>query len=347
MSEPEVLFAVKGDRASITLNRPKALNALNHAMVLEITARLHDWAGDDAVREVVISGAGEHAFCAGGDVVGIAKRILAGEVGTGLSANFFREEYRLNRIIRTYPKPYLAILDGITMGGGVGLSIHGRYRIATDRTVLAMPEMAIGFFPDVGGGYALARFPGKSGLYMALSGARARAADCLYVGAATHYVSDGNLAKLVDAINSAPIETLLDTYAEDPGSPPMRERQAQIDRCFAGGSVEAILAALDAEGGEWAEKTAATLRHVAPLSLKVAHRQLTEAAGLEFDANMVMEYRLCQRFMADHDFCEGVRAVLIDKDKAPAWRPASLDAVGDEIVDAYFAPLGERDLTFD
>lgn len=347
MSEPDVLFAVEGGVGRITLNRPKALNALTHAMVLEITDRLHDWASDDAVREVVITGAGERAFCAGGDVVGIAKRILAGEVGSGLSAEFFREEYRLNRIIRTYPKPYVAILDGITMGGGVGLSIHGRYRIATERTVLAMPEMAIGFFPDVGGGYVLARFPGKLGLYMALSGARARAADCLYLGAATHYLADENLAALVGAIGEAPIKELLDKHAEDPGAAPMVAQAAAIDRCFSPDSVEGILSALDAEGGEWAEKTAATLRRMAPLSLKVAQRQLERAAALDFDADMVMEYRLCQRFMADHDFAEGVRAVLIDKDNAPAWRPASLEAVSDEAIEAYFAPLGARDLTFD
>jgi enoyl-CoA hydratase len=347
MSEPDVLFAVEGGVGRITLNRPKALNALTHAMVLEITDRLRDWAGDDAVREVVITGAGERAFCAGGDVVGIAKRILAGEVGTGLSAEFFREEYRLNRTIRTYPKPYVAILDGITMGGGVGLSIHGRYRVATERTVLAMPEMAIGFFPDVGGGYALARFPGESGLYMALSGARARAADCLYLGAATHYVSDGNLAALVAAIGEAPIEELLARYGEDPGSAPMAAQSAAIDRCFAPDSVEQVVSALDAEGGEWAEKTAATIRRMAPLSLKVAQRQLERAAALDFDANMVMEYRLCQRFMADHDFAEGVRAVLIDKDNAPAWRPAGLEDVSDAAIEAYFAPLGARDLTFD
>ncbi|MDP6953923.1 MAG: enoyl-CoA hydratase/isomerase family protein [Alphaproteobacteria bacterium] len=347
MSEPDVLFATVRGVGRITLNRPKALNALTHGMVLEITDKLAKWAADDGVREVVITGAGERAFCAGGDVVGIAKRILAGEVGTGLSAEFFREEYRLNRIIRSYQKPYVAILDGITMGGGVGLSIHGRYRIATERTVLAMPEMAIGFFPDVGGGYVLARFPGMSGLYMALSGARARAADCVYLGAATHYVSDGNLAAFVDAIGEAPMEELLDRYGEDPGTAPMTAQREAIDRCFAPDRIEGILAALDAEGGEWAEKTATTLRRMAPLSLSVAQRQLVRAATLDFDANMVMEYRLCQRFMAGHDFAEGVRALLIDKDNAPAWQPANLEAVTDDAIEAYFAPLGARDLTFD
>ena len=346
-AEPEVLIAVERGVGRITLNRPRALNALTHAMILDIAAALAAWAEDPLVREVVITGAGERAFCAGGDVRSVTERLVAGEVASELSIRFFREEYRLNRAIRRYPKPYAAILDGITMGGGVGLSIHGAIRVATERTVLAMPEMAIGFFPDVGGGHVLARFPDQLGLYMALTGARAGPADCVALGAATHYVSDANLAAFSAAIGSAPIEALLAEHAESPGEAPMLAQRAAIGRCFGAGGVEAILTALDAEGGDWAAATASALRRKSPTSLKVAHRQLDLAAGLDFDANMVMEYRLCRRFLEGHDFIEGVRAVLIDKDNAPAWQPPTLDAVDAAMVEAYFAPLGDRDLTFD
>ena len=346
-AEPEVLIAVVRGVGRITLNRPRALNAFTYGMILDVAAALAAWAEDPAVSEVVITGAGERAFCAGGDVRSVTDRLMAGEVGYGLSDQFFRDEYRLNRTIRRYPKPYAAILDGITMGGGVGLSIHGGIRVATERTVLAMPEMAIGFFPDVGGGHALARFPDKLGLYMALTGARAGPADCLALGAATHYVSDANLEALMAAIGSAPIAALLADLAESPGEAPMLAERAAIGRCFGAGGVEAIVAALDAEGGDWAAATATILRRMSPTSLKVAHRQLDLAAGLDFDANMVMEYRICQRFMAGHDFVEGVRAVLIDKDNAPHWQPATLDAVDEAMVEAYFAPLGDRDLSFD
>jgi enoyl-CoA hydratase len=346
VSEPEVLIERTDGLGRITLNRPRALNALTFAMAGRITDALRAWADDARVREVVITGAGERAFCAGGDVRSLYDARMGGG-GAAILAAFFRREYRLNQMIRRYPKPYVAILDGIAMGGGVGLSVHGSVRIATARTGFAMPETGIGFFPDVGGGWALARAPGRIGPYLALSGARIGAADCLYAGLATHYVPDGALAELEGALGTAPIADLLARFAGEAGPAPLADKRAVIDRCFGAPTVEAVLEALDAEGSDWARELAAGLRTRSPTSLKVAFRQLDEAARLDFEADMVMEYRLSQRFMAGHDFFEGVRAMLIDRDNAPAWRPARLDQVTDEMVAAYFAPLEVGDLDFD
>lgn len=345
MSEtPEVHFAVDRGVGRIILDRPKALNALTLGMIREIEPKLRAWAEDPDIREVLITGAGDRAFCAGGDVRSLHEKQ---DANPNYAADFFREEYTLNRLIKRYPKPYVAILDGITMGGGVGLSVHGRYRIATDRTTFAMPEMAIGFFPDVGGGYVLARCADRIGYYLALSGGRTKAADSIYTGDATHYVGDDNLADFVAAIGDAPIESLLERYASDPGPAPLSKIADAIARCFSHDTVEGMIAALDGETGAWAERAVANMRHVSPTSLKVAKEQLDRAAGLDFEANMVMEYRISQHFMTQHDFREGVRAVLVDKDNAPQWRPSRLEDVTEADVEAYFAPLGDRDLKFD
>ncbi len=346
-NEPEVVFAVDRGVGRITLNQPKILNALNFSMVREIDTKLRAWADDPDIREVLITGAGDRAFCAGGDVRGLHEYGDSSEKRLAYAADFFRAEYTLNRLIKRYPKPYVALIDGITMGGGVGLSVHGAIRVATERTMFAMPEMAIGFFPDVGGGYFLAHCPDHLGRYFGLAGGRAKAADSLKLGVATHFVSDDSLANFEAALGDAPIETLLEKFAGDPGASVLDEQMPAIDRCFSAGSIEAILDALDAEDVDWAKKAAAHMRHVAPTSLKVGLHQLERAAGLDFEANMTMEYRLCRRFMEGHDFGEGVRALLVDKDNAPRWDPACLADVTDEAVAAYFAPLDGEELTFD
>ena len=340
----EIHFAVDRGVGRIVLDRPRTLNALTLGMVRQIDPMLRAWAIDPEIREVVISGAGDRAFCAGGDIRTLYEEKNAG----GDSARgFFAEEYILNRLIKRYPKPYIAILDGITMGGGVGVAVHGGYRIATDRTVFAMPELAIGFFPDVGGGWVLVHAAGRIGLYLALSGGRTKAADSLYTGTATHYVGDDHLADFVAAIGDAPIEDLLERFASDPGPAPLAENADAITRCFSHPTVEDIMAALDIEAGEWAEKAVASMRRVSPTSLKVAKQHLDRAIDLDFEANMVLEYRMSQRFMAEHDFCEGIRALVIDKDNTPEWRPSNLQDVTEAEVAAYFAPLGDRDLRFD
>ena len=340
----DLLVSLADGVAEVTLNRPEALNALTLDMALELYEHLSGWAGDDSIRAVVVRGAGDRAFCAGGDIRALYD---AKQSGDKLTEDFFRGEYRLNRLIFHYPKPYIALVDGIAMGGGVGLSVHAGTSIASEATLFAMPETGIGLFPDVGGSHFLPRCPGAIGMYLALTGARLRAADCLYAGIYDHYVPKAAHDALVAGLRAGEaIGTLVSRLAEDPGLAPLAGLREAIDRCFAQQSVTGVQAALEREGGEWAEKMLATMAQKSPTSQKIAWRQLHKGAAMDFDACMVMEYRLSQHVMDGHDFFEGVRALIVDKDNAPKWRPESLDAVDDETVESYFAPLEDRDLTF-
>jgi enoyl-CoA hydratase len=350
----EILLGRKGGLAILTINRPQALNALTLDNYRRIDPALRDWAADPSVHAVVVRGAGDRAFCAGGDV----RAVYA--AGSGISGDpdlpvvFFREEYELIRRIHHFPKPYIAVIDGITMGGGAGISINGAYRIATERTVLAMPETGIGLFPDVGATRFLNRCPGHVGRYLGLTGARVNAADALYCGFATHAVKHDSVEVLLDEMSRehVAIEDCLRRFAVDPGPAPLAALRPAIDRCFARDSVEAILDALAVEsagGGvnaEWAEETRASLRTKSPTSLKITLRQLTIGRDYDLDAALSLEYRLTQHAMAGHDFYEGVRAMLIDRDRKPQWRPAALAEVTDSAVDAYFAPISDRELRF-
>lgn len=344
----ELLLERLGAVGRITLNRPQALNALTRAMCRALHAQLAAWARDDAVKVVVIDGAGERAFCAGGDIRALYADRQAG--GNERFA-FYRDEYRLNAFIKRYPKPYVALMDGIVMGGGVGVSIHGSHRMATERTVFAMPETGIGLFPDVGGTYFLPRLPGRIGFFLGLTGYRIRAADCLYAGLADGAVESRKLPDLIDALSDVAdadaVSATLVRFAQPAGPAPLAEQRGAIDQCFAVDSIEEILARVDGLETPFGGETGAALRRKSPTSLKVTLRQLREGARLDFEDCMRLEYRLACRFMQDHDFFEGVRAVVIDKDNRPAWQPATLDAVGGELVDAYFAPLPDGELTFD
>lgn len=337
MSE-EILVARDGGLGRLTLNRPQALHALTTVMCSTCITVLLDWRRDPAVQAVLIDHSGERGFCAGGDI-----RMLAdsGASDGRLARAFFFTEYRLNHLLFSYPKPVIAVMDGITMGGGVGLSAPARYRLATERTTFAMPETGIGLFPDVGGGWFLPRLPGRIGLWLALTGARIKAADCLHAGLATHHVPSERLPELKAALaeNPSDIEALLAQFHVDPGPAPLLAHRAELDAAFGQGSVEAILAALEA-GSDWARAQALALRTKSPQTLKVAFRQL--ALGLaapDFAANMAMEYRIGARVVQRHDFLEGVRAVIVDKDNAPKWDPATLEGVGEDLLDAIFAPL--------
>jgi enoyl-CoA hydratase len=315
---------------------------------------LRAWATDPSVHAVVVRGAGDRAFCAGGDVRAVyeAGRGFGGD--PDLPAVFFREEYELIRRIHHFPKPYIAITDGITMGGGAGISVNGAYRIATERTLFAMPETGIGLFPDVGATRFLNRCPGHVGRYLGLTGARLNAADALYCGFATQAVKRDCVEELLDELRSERIgvEASLRRFAIDPGPAQIAPVRPAIDRCFAGDTVESILGALAAEaagGGihaEWAGQTQAGLLTKSPTSLKITLRQLTIGRDYDLDAALALEYRLTQHVMAGHDFYEGVRAVLIDRDRKPQWRPATLAEVSDSMVDAYFSPIGDRELRF-
>lgn len=342
MSEPEILFEARGAVGLITLNRPKALNALTRAMCIEMKSQLDAWKSDAGIRCVVIQAAGERAFCAGGDIRSLYESGMAGLPST---LEFYRDEYILNAAIKHYPKPFIAFIRGIVMGGGVGVSVHGGYRVASEGAVFAMPETGIGLFPDVGGSYFLPRCPGQIGMYLALTGNRLKTADCLYSGIATHAVPaaqlDTLLARLAQGEDPA---KAIASLSQDAGDAPLSHRRAAIDRLFGGSSVEAILTALDAEEGEWARETAATIRAKSPTATKLAFRQLREGKRLDFDDCMRMEYRMVSRVITGHEFYEGIRATIIDKDQRPVWRPASLDEVTDGEIEAYFAPLGDKEL---
>ncbi len=341
--DPEILFDIRDGVAEVTLNRPRALNALTLDMVRVFDPQLAAWEGDGAVRAVVARGSGDKAFCAGGDV----QKLYDGRPGCAVHKEFFREEYRLNRRIHNYPKPYVALMDGITMGGGVGLSIHAGTRIAADNTIFAMPETGIGLFPDVGGSWFLPRLPGEIGMFMAMTGVRLKAADCVYAGICDAYIPNDRHDGLIDVLRGGSgVEEVVARFSEVPGEAPLAEQRDAIDRCFAGDTVEAIIAALEREDSEWAEKQLSIMAGKSPTSQKISHCQLRMGSRLNFDDCMIMEYRMSQHLMEGGDFFEGVRAVVVDKDMSPKWSPAALSDLSERDVEKYFEPLGNRDLTF-
>ena len=348
----EILFAVEQGIAIVRMNRPKALNALTHEMVVAYDAKLKAWSADPAIKALVILGEGGRAFCAGGD---IRKLYDEGRAGGRYPYDFYHDEYITNARIKRFPKPYIAFLDGITMGGGVGFSVHGTHRIATENTLFAMPETGIGLFPDVGGSHFLSRCPGEIGQYLALTGERLKAADSIAAGICTAFVPAAKRDELLAALKAADwsgdamrvADKVIAGLATDAGAPALPTHRAVIDRCFAGTSVEAVLAALDADGGEFAAKQAATIRTKSPTSLKLTFRQIREGAKRSMDECMRMEWRMVNRVIKGHDFYEGTRAVVVDKDQKPQWKPPTLAAVSDADIDAYFAPLPDGDLRYD
>lgn len=349
MSE-DILFERRGAAGLVTLNRPKTLNAVTHGMISALGKMLAQWANDDAVTRVVIVANGERAFSAGGDIRALYEQGRAGEQEQSLV--FFREEYTLNSAIKHYPKPYIALIDGIVMGGGAGISIHGSHRVAGDRFQFAMPEVGIGFFPDVGGTWALPRLSGALGTYMALTGERLRTADAVAAGAATHHVRSDRFTDLRDALcGDVSVDAVLGAFAEPRAEGgPLPAHRALIDEAFALGPVEDILQRLDRESAaasqhaQWASDTAATMRGKCPLSLKIAREQMRRGAKASFDECMQIEFRIVSRVVYGHNLYEGVRAVIVDKDNAPRWQPASLADIPDSEVARYFETLGDKEL---
>jgi enoyl-CoA hydratase len=340
----DILFERRGAAGVVTLNRPKALNAVSHAMVLAFHAQLNDWAHDPAITRVVITASGDRAFSAGGDIRALYDLGLAGKHDEALQ--FWAGEYPLNAAIKNYRKPYVALLDGITMGGGVGVSVHGSHRVAGDRFSFAMPEVSIGFFPDVGATWFLPRMPGEIGTYCALTGERFGIADGVGSGIATHRIPSARFADLLEGLaGTVPVDAVLSAFAEPAGEGPILSRRAAIDRLFAGNRVEDILDALDREASststdaEWAGKTAALMRTKSPTSLKLALAQVRRGAGWDFETCMRAEFRIVSRIIHGHDFYEGVRAVIVDKDNKPQWQPATLTDVSDAEIERHFAPL--------
>lgn len=338
--EAEILFEEAGGLGLITLNRPKALNSLNTTMCAALDQALIKWAADETIKAVVIRGAGDKAFCAGGDVKSLA---LNGPEKPADAKEFFATEYAMNGRIYHFPKPYIALIDGIAMGGGVGVSVHGSHRIITEKTLFAMPESMIGLVPDVGGSYFLPRLPGKLGLYLGLSGYRLRGADVLYAGIGTAYMTSDRLDDLVAALMEAEladhtdVDRVVARFASDPGEAPLDEFRDLIDAAFDEETIGDIFDHLEAIDHDWAAKTLGGLRKMSPTSLSVIMEQLRRGGELEFDACMKMEYDIVSHIVSyDSDFFEGVRALLIDKDNSPVWKPPFIEEVKDERVAAHF-----------
>jgi enoyl-CoA hydratase len=341
----EIRIQRRGGLVVVTLNRPRALNALSFPMCQALDDGLRRWRADPEVHAVLIKGAGERAFCAGGDIRWLYETLMAR--GEDVALRFYELEYPMNARLHHFPKPYVALLDGITMGGGVGVSVHGSHRVVTERTAFAMPETGIGLFPDVGATYVLPRLPGALGMYLGLTGDRLGAADCLLAGIGSCYVPVDRLDEMEGALTEADlskdargtVESVLDRFRDDPGPPPIVEHTERIDRCYGKGELDVVLRALEKEPTGWGRSQRETLATKSPTSLAVTFRQLRQGAALNFDDAMRLEYRLVHRFVAGRDFREGVRALIIDKDNRPKWRPARLEDVTAEDVEAYFRPL--------
>ncbi|MGZ8284633.1 MAG: enoyl-CoA hydratase/isomerase family protein [Allosphingosinicella sp.] len=337
----DLVTRIEGKVGRIRLNRPKAIHALTKEMCSEMIAALLSWREDPAVHAVMIDHAEGRGFCAGGDVVMLARS----GAGDGAEARaFFHEEYRLNHLLFTYMKPTLAFMDGITMGGGVGISQPCRFRIATENSRFAMPETAIGLFPDVGGGWYLPRLPGRTGQFLALTGARLDGAECLKLGLATHYMQSLALDDLKARILGQPerIEDLLEESSTPPPPARIEANLPLIDRLFASDDYEEILAALEDEGSDWARTELETLRAKSPQACKVSLRLLYDGARVQdFAHEMRQEYAVATRVVQRHDFVEGVRALLVDKDNRPRWEPPTPEAVTEHLIDTIFAPMPE------
>lgn len=341
-SSSHIIARISGTAGRITLDRPKALNALTAGMVHDIDHALAAWADDPRVRHVVIDGGGGRAFCAGGDVRLVRE---AAATDPARARAFWADEYRMNLRIATYPKPYVALMDGICMGGGVGISAHGTHRIVTERSAVAMPETLIGFIPDVGGSWLLARAPGHAGEYMAALAYRMNAADAIHAGFADHHVPSDKISTLIDALcdSDDPGGTVA-RFASDAGPSTLEAHRAWIDAAFLAPTIHEVVAALEAGHDEWSKSTRAALAGHSPTALAAAHRAVQEARDdTSLEESLAREYRFAFRTITLHDFSEGVRARVVDKDNAPRWQPPRLADVTAAHIDALFAPLGAEE----
>ncbi|XP_038223037.1 3-hydroxyisobutyryl-CoA hydrolase, mitochondrial isoform X2 [Zerene cesonia] len=339
--EQDVLFENLNNAGIITLNRPKALNSLNASMVTKLLQQLQEWMNAKSL--VIVKGAGEKAFCAGGDVKAAIDKIEG--------PKFFYTEYNVNYLIGKYKVPYIAFMNGITMGGGLGLSVHGRYRVATEKTLIAMPETKIGLFPDVGGSYFLPRLPVNLGLYLGLTGDRLKGKDVVKAGIATHFVPSKRLYELEKLLSrcasEVEVQSLLNKFHEPAEDFSLAPNIKHINYCFAASTVEEIIERLEKVQNEWSVKTIETLHQMCPGSLKITLRALQRGAQLELPQCLRMEYRLACRHTTTHDFPEGVRALLIDKDNSPKWQHKSLAEVDEDYVEDFFKKLPQdKELQF-
>lgn len=346
MAEPEIICERRGAAGLVTLNRPQALNAITHGMVLALARALDEWEADAAVRAVLVQAEGGRAFSAGGDIRALYEAGQAGRHDEALA--FWRDEYHLNIRIKRYPKPYVSLIDGIVMGGGVGVSLHGSHRVAGDRYRFAMPEVSIGFFPDVGATYALPRLPGATGTYLALTGERVGPDDAGLLGLATHVAPSGAFPDMIERVLAGEnVEAVLASVVRPLAPGPIAAERDVIDSCFSGANVGEVLHSLDeaaARGSAFAAETATAMRGKAPSSMHIALEQMRRGRDLSFEDAMATEFRIVSRVVREPDFYEGVRAAIIDKDGRPRWRDASVEDVDPAWVTGHFAPLGASDL---
>lgn len=339
----EVLTNVEGGVGFVTLNRPKAINSLNQTMVDLLATVLMSWEHEDAVHAVVLSGAGERGLCAGGDVVAVYHSARKDGVE---ARRFWRHEYLLNALIGRFAKPYVALMDGIVMGGGVGVSAHANTRVVTDTSKVAMPEVGIGFIPDVGGVYLLSRAPGALGLHAALTGAPFSGADAIALGFADHFVPHGDLDAFTQKIVTGGVESALAAHAVEPPPSTLAAQRDWIDECYAGDSVADIVAALRKQGGEPAVNASDLIASRSPIALSVTLQAVRRAAKLDtLEDVLIQDYRVSSASLRSHDLVEGIRAQLIDKGRNPNWSPATLDAITAADIEAYFEPVDD-DLSF-
>ncbi len=344
----DVLARARGALRRLTLNRPKALNAVTLGMSLTMTDMMRAWASDPAVGVVMLDGAGERGFCAGGDIRAIFD---AAKSGDPLPQKFWAIEYHLNVMIARFRKPVVAIMDGVVMGGGIGLAGHAAHRVVTERSMVAMPEVGIGFFPDIGASFPLARAPGSAGTYLALTGERMNAADAIYAGLADLHIRSEKLAQIPDALadcrTDGEVRTRLAALSSPPAPGKLATARAWIDACFSADTVEEIFARLAATKTEAAQAALATMQKASPTSLKITLRNMRDAAGFKrVEQCFVQDYRIALACVAGHDMIEGIRATIVDKDRNPAWRPETLEKVTPEIVARHFQPVGALELKF-
>lgn len=344
--DSELLTEIHHHTGIMTINRPKALNSLNVEVICGIKQTLHDWEYNPDVRWVLMEGTGEKSFCAGGDIRSVyyAKQ----NHDLHIMDEIFRQEYQMNYTISQYPKPYIALIHGICMGGGLGVSVHGKYRIVCEDTVMAMPETGIGFFPDIGASYFLNKCPGNIGLFLGLLGERFHAGDALYCGLATHYVPKDKWTSLKVELHCVhrdeDIQEILQKYHQPKVSEKLAELRPLIDDIFAGDDFDGIMQRLSTSSHPIVQKWHEELAKKSPTSLKLTFHLLHRARGLSLKEALIQEYRISQACMKNHDFFEGVRALLVDKDNNPQWTPSKLDDVLPEMIDAYFSSLGDKEL---
>jgi len=344
MSTEEVFFEKKGSLGLITLNRPEALNALTLNMVRLIHPTLKKWEEDNEIKTVAVTAVGDKAFCAGGDIRALYDW---GKSNDKKAKGFYYEEYQLNQLIKSYTKPYISFVNGIVMGGGVGISVHGSYRVAGENYSFAMPETGIGLFPDVGGSFFLSRLKNNIGMYLALTGSRIKSSDAIELGIAEYFIMSKNYDDILKQLSDgATPSEVLSSFNSDKINSDLKNNSGKINELFSGNNLENIFEKLENDNSDFSQKNLSLLKSKSPTSLKITFRQIKNGSELDFEDCMRMEYRMVSKVMDDHDFYEGVRALIIEKDNNPIWKPETVEKISDKEIDEFFIHTEDNELNF-